>query len=95
MDSPDEKPPTHPAIYLGIVFCLVSVVWWFAYYAQYGGAFGLLNLKLACIGFATPECAFFQANIRGSIPRYVPVLWYAGMVTLAFGVWQLWQRRGP
>jgi len=92
MDSPDEKPPTHPAIYLGIVFCLVSVAWWFAYYAQYGGAFGLLNLKLACIGFATPECAFFQTNIRGGVPRYVPVLWYAGMVALAFGVWQLRQR---
>lgn len=94
MDSHDDKPPTHPAIYLGIAFCLASVVWWFAYYAQYGGAFGLIGLKLACIGYATPECAFFQANIRGVIPRYVPVLWYAGMVTLAFGVWQVWQQRG-
>ncbi len=84
---------TPPAVYLGLAFCLVSVVWWFAYYAQYGGAFGLLGLKLACIGFATPECAFFQAQIRGSIPRYVPVLWYAGMITLAFGVFQIWQQR--
>lgn len=92
--APEEpKPSTPPTIYLGLAFCLVSVVWWFAYYAQYGGAFGLLGLKLACIGFATPECAFFQAQIRGSIPRYVPVLWYAGMITLAFGVFQIWQQR--
>lgn len=86
--------PTPAAVAVGLLLCAISVVWWFAYYAQYGGALGLLNLKLACIGYATPECAFFQANIRGAIPRYVPVLWYAGMVMLAFGVWQVWQQRG-
>ncbi|MDP2804036.1 MAG: hypothetical protein Q8O26_19370 [Phreatobacter sp.] len=91
----DKQTSTPPTVYLGIAFCLVSVVWWFVYYAQYGGAFGLIGLKLACIGFATPECAFFQANIRGAIPRYVPVLWYAGMVTLAFGVFQIWRQRQP
>jgi hypothetical protein len=90
-----SRPPssTPPTIYLGLAFCLASVAWWFAYYAQYGGAFGLMDLKLACIGFATPECTFFQVNIRSAIPRYVPVLWYAGMMTLAFGVWQLWRQR--
>jgi hypothetical protein len=89
----DSGPSTPPALYVGLAFCAASVGWWFAYYAQYGGAFGLIGLKVACIGFATPECSFFQANIRGAIPRYVPVLWYAGMVTLAFGVWQMWQQR--
>lgn len=93
MTSPSDKPPTPPAILVGLILCLASVVWWFGYYAQYGGAFGLMGLKVACIGMATPECSFFQANIRSGVPRYVPVLWYAGMVALAFGVWQIWQRR--
>ena len=91
--SEDDRNATPPAIYVGLAFCVAAVAWLFAYYAQYGGAFGLLGLKVSCIGFATPECSFFQANILGSVPRYVPVLWYAGMVTLAFGVWQLWQQR--
>lgn len=70
----DSGPSTPPALYVGLAFCAASIAWWFAYYAQYGGAFGLLGLKVACIGFATPECSFFQASIRGAIPRYVPVL---------------------
>ena len=59
--SEDDRNATPPAIYVGLAFCMAAVAWWFAYYAQYGGAFGLLGLKVACIGFATPECSFFQA----------------------------------
>lgn len=92
-DPSKDKPPTPPAIHLGLGLWAISLLWWFFYYAQYGGPFALIGLKLACVGVTTSECAFFQSHIRGTMPRYVPVFWYAGMAALAFGVHQLWQNR--
>lgn len=90
----DQKTPTTPpAILLGLGLWFVSLVWWFFYYAQYGGAFGLIGLKLACIAWPTAECLFFQQQIRGPLPRYIPLFWYAGMAAFAFGLWQVWRGR--
>jgi hypothetical protein len=93
MNSSDETPPTPLATKLGFGLWAISLIWWFFYYAQYGGAFGLMDLKLACVSFATRECAFFQQNIRGPVPTYWPLFWYAGMVAFAVGVYQTWQQR--
>lgn len=94
MNEPNEKSPTPLATRLGLGLWAISLVWWFFYYAQYGGAFGLLDLKLACIGWPTSECFFFQQQIRSPIPRYVPAFWYAGMLAFAVGLYQTWQQRG-
>ena len=93
MNPSDEKPPTPFAVKLGLGLWVISLIWWFAYYAQYGGAFRLLDLKLACVSNATRECLFFQQNIRGLIPVYWPIFWWAGVAALTVGVYQTWQQR--
>ena len=92
MDEP-TKSPTPQAILIGLGLWFISLVWWFFYYAQYAGAFGLIDLKLTCIAWATAECQFFQQQIRGPLPRYMPVFWYAGMLAFATGLWQVWRER--
>lgn len=93
MNEPSEKPPTPFATKVGFGLLAISLIWWFVYYAQYGGAFSLMDLKLACISWPTKECYFFQQQIRGPVPRYVPAFWYAGMLAFAVGLYQIWQQR--
>lgn len=93
MDEPRTRPPTPTATKIGFVLMALTFIWWFAYYANWHGPFGLFWLKLACINGATDECVFFQKNIRTSVPTYYPVLWYAALVALTVGAYQSWQAR--
>lgn len=72
-----------------IAFALwgVTLLWWFIYYANWGGAFGLMGLKLMCITGATPECLFFQQQIAklSAVPTYSPIFWWAGCVAAVIG----------
>lgn len=77
--------PAPFATKLGIGLIGFAILWWFAYYAQWEGAFGLLRLKIACLDGATRECLFFQQQIRGSIPTYSPVVWWAGLAAFVVG----------
>jgi hypothetical protein len=96
-DDPSEKPkpPTPLALKIGYGLWAISLLWWFLYYAQYSGAFDMLDLKLACITGATSECLFFQQQMAntGILPTYVPIFWYAGLVAMLIGLYQSYQAR--
>jgi hypothetical protein len=82
--------PRRVALATKIGFALwgVAVLWWFSYYASWGGPFSMLGLKVFCLNGTTNECAYFQRGYRGAIPTYSPIFWYAGMVSLIVGVFQ-------
>ena len=85
----DTQPRRTPlATKIGFALWVAAILWWLAYYAQWHGAFGLLRLKVICLGGTTDECAFFQQQIHGSIPVYSPVLWWAGLIVMAVGLYQ-------
>ena len=73
---------------IGRALWAVAIPWWLLYYAQWHGAFGLLRLKVMCLGGTTYECAFFQQQIHGGIPVYSPVLWWAGLIAMAVGLYR-------
>jgi hypothetical protein len=88
------RPPTPLALKIGLGLLVTSLVWWFLYYSHYYGAFGLMDLKLACINGATSECLFFQQQIKDTIlPTYSPILWYAGLVVGVIGLVQQYKAR--
>jgi hypothetical protein len=92
--TPKPKQPTPTATKVGFVLWGVSLVWWFAYYSNYSGAFGLLDLKLMCITGATDECVFFRERMgRTIVPTYYPIFWYVGLIALAVGAYQSWTAR--
>lgn len=93
--TPEARPPLPLASKIGFGLWAIALLWWFAYYANYGGAFELLGLKFMCINGATDECLFFQKSIRTGIPTYHPIFWYAGMAALAYGFYQTWSARKP
>lgn len=70
---------------LGIALMGIAVIWWFAYYAQWQGAFGLLSVKLPCLDGATRECLLVQRAIEGNIPTYSPVVWWLGLAAFVAG----------
>lgn len=82
------KTPT--ATRIGFALWGVALLWWFAYYANWGGAFGLMGLKLMCITGATSECEFFRTQISkiSAIPTYYPVFWWAGCAAMIVGLVQ-------
>ena len=85
--APARRTPLATKIGLGL--WAVTLVWWFAYYAQYAGAFDLLGLKFMCITGATSECEFFQQRLGSTaIPAYRPVFWWAGCVAMMIGFFQ-------
>jgi hypothetical protein len=92
MTDPETKPakvPTPLATKIGMALWAVSIAWWFLYYSNYHGAFGLFGLKFACITGATDECLFFQKQITNTIlPTYWPILWYIGLVFNVVGLFQ-------
>ena len=87
----DSKSTSPLALKIGVGLFGVSLLWWFFYYAQYSGPFGLLDLKIMCINGATDECAFFQERMAATsvIPTYRPYLWYAGMLLTLLGFVQM------
>jgi hypothetical protein len=89
--EPAVRRPMPLATKIGLGLVGISVLWWFFYYANYDGPFGLMGLKLMCISGATYECAAFQRMIHSPIPPYYPVLWYAGLVALIVGIYQNWK----
>jgi hypothetical protein len=81
-----SKPRTPLAMKIGLALWALALVWWFIYYAQYSGPFGLLGLKFPCITGATNECVFFQQRLRTSaIPAYHPIFWWLGVVAMVVG----------
>jgi len=100
MTEPDQSPPARPSIPLmikvGTAIYAVSLVWWFVFYAQYGGVTRMLDVKILCLTETTFECTFFRDALRDSpIPAYTPYLWWAGTVAVVIGVVQvIRQRRG-
>lgn len=84
------KRPSPMALKIGFGLWALSLVWWFFYYAQYAGAFGLMGLRFGCISGATSECLFFQQQLAKTsiLPTYVPIFWYAGLVCMAIGLYQ-------
>jgi hypothetical protein len=97
MTDPAAKPTRPPMplmLKIGFALWAASMVWWFLYYAQYQGPFGLMRLKIACINGATSECLFFQQQIKDTIlPTYYPILWYAGIVASVIGIYQQYKSR--
>lgn len=92
-NNDDSRPETPLATKVGFGLWLIALIWWFVYYAQYGGAFALMELKLPCLSWPTRECLFFQQQIRSPLPRYVPAFWYGGILAFAVGLYQTWQQR--
>ena len=87
--SPDAKQPMPLATKIGFALWGLALLWWFAYYANYGGAFQLLSMKIYCINGASSECLFFRQQIGPAfVPTYYPIFWYAGVIALAVGVYQ-------
>jgi hypothetical protein len=69
---------------LSLAALAIAHVWWLAYFAPFGGAFGWMDLKLACVSAMTNECRAFAGDAReiAWLPRYQPGLWWAAMVAL-------------
>jgi hypothetical protein len=88
---------TPMATKIGFALWGVTLLWWFAYYANWGGAFGLMGLKVMCITSTSSECEFFQTQISkvSVIPTYYPVFWWAGCVAMIVGVLQARRQRKP
>lgn len=88
LDKASVKTPM--ATKIGFALWGVSLVWWFAYYANWGGAFDLMGLKLMCITSASSECEFFQEQMSrtSAIPTYYPIFWWAGCVAMMVGLVQ-------
>jgi hypothetical protein len=86
--------PLPIATKVGFWLLAITLLWWFAYYANYEGAFGLMKRKIMCINGATYECLFYQKMMGPTaIPTYYPIFWYAGLIALAIGAYQSWQAR--
>ena len=87
-DKTSVKTPM--ATKIGFALWGVALLWWFAYYANWHGAFGLMRLKLMCITSATSECEFFQTQTSkiSAIPTYYPIFWWAGCVAMIVGIVQ-------
>jgi len=89
--SRDEASVKTPmAVKVGFALWSVTLAWWFAYYANWHGGFGLMRLKLMCITGVTAECEFFQAQIAkiSAIPTYRPAFWWAGCAAMIIGLVQ-------
>ncbi len=92
--TPSIKKPLPVASKIGLGLMVIALLWWFAYYSNYSGAFGLLDLKFMCISGATRECLFFQERMGPTaVPVYYPVFWYAALIALAIGAYQSWKAR--
>lgn len=86
-ETSKPKPPAPLATKIGLGLWALSIAWWFLYYAQYRGPFGLFGLKFACLTGATDECLFFQKQLAATsiLPTYWPVFWYAGLAAMIVG----------
>jgi hypothetical protein len=94
MDGDRSVPYT--AIGLGLL--LASLIWCLAYYSAWDDKFfGSLDLKLFCVDGATQECRLAARDIiarSGSrVPTYYPILWWAGLGSIAIGFIQRWRSR--
>jgi hypothetical protein len=88
------RPGTPVAILVGTALWAVSLVWWYSYYSQYGGAFELIEQKLVCIAVTTDACLGIQQKlIMSAIPAYHPELVWAGAIFLIIGFLQRRSRR--
>jgi len=63
-----SRRPAPFATKLGLGLIGFAILWWFAYYAQWEGAFGLLRLKFACLDGATPNVCFSNSR-SGAVSR--------------------------
>lgn len=80
--------PSNLATKLSYALLGFAIVWWFIYYAQVEGAFGLMSQKITCLDDVPRDCAQLQARIQGRIPIYSPVVWWAGVGAFVLGFLQ-------
>jgi len=69
------------------------LIWWLSFYSQYDDWFQHLDVKAPCIAVTIEVCRTMQKPLATSeIPLYQPILFWAGLLILAFGVVQQWSR---
>jgi len=91
---PERRQGVPLAIVIGLVFCAVTIAWWYFYYSQYGGEMDLISVSLPCFFATTDACQVIQQKLAASaIPPYHPVLWWAGLIVIAIGIAQARSRR--
>lgn len=81
------------AIAIGVIAMIGGVVWWFAYYSQWQGAFALLDVKIGCLVTKAAECQAFREFIgASSIPSYQPGVFLGGLIMVVSGIVMLKRR---
>jgi hypothetical protein len=84
----------NPVLWVGFAVLVFAVLWWLAYYGQWQGWFGLLDVKFNCLSGGTFECDSFQEFIgKSTIPVYSPMAFWAGAILSIVGLY-LSRRRG-
>ena len=90
MKTVDERKAnaSQAVMFAGLAFMAAAIAWWFIYYGQWQGMFGLLDVKLSCISGDSYECSNFQRFIGPSaIPVYQPILMWGGVVVTLVGLY--------
>jgi len=97
MTSREPKPVRQRmplASLIGWALWVMSLVWWYFYYSQYGSAFELFEQKFICVAVTTDVClAIEQKLAMSAIPIYHPVLLWAGVIAIVLGFVQRRSRR--
>jgi hypothetical protein len=92
-DYPRRRAPAVSMV--GWALWLISLLWWYFYYSQYGGALELFEQKFVCLAVTTDVClAIQQKLVMSAIPAYHPVLFWLGAILLVIGFLQRrsWRR---
>lgn len=74
---------------VGWALWVLSLVWWYFYYSQYGGSLYLFEQKFLCVGVTTDVCLDIQRKlVLSDIPAYHPELVWAGAIFLLLALLQ-------
>ena len=75
------------ATFGGLALMASAFAWWLAYYAQAGGMFAKLEVKLSCVSGDSADCTRIQHFIGPSVlPPYSPLLLWLGVVVTILGL---------
>jgi len=81
------NPADGAATFGGLALMASAIAWWLAYYAQAGGMFARLEIKLGCVSGDSLDCTRFQHFIGPSVlPPYSPLLLWLGAVVTILGL---------
>ena len=87
IDAVPQKRANHWALIVGLIIWALAILWWLAYYGQWDGWFGLIDVKIGCLMGDAFECGNFRDFIGPStIPVYWSPVWYLGFVFVAIGL---------